>query len=50
MYLFKAPFVVSQYFRKILAKKLKKEDKWDWRIYYGKKEMLNTIKKLKGIL
>jgi len=34
----------------LLAKKLKKEDKWDWRIYYGKKEILRTIEKLRGKL
>lgn len=50
MYLFNAPLVVSQYLRKILAKNLKKESKWDWRICHGKEEMLRTIKKLKGKL
>jgi len=50
MYVFNAPIVMSQYFRQILAKKLNKMDKWDWRLYYGKEKMINTIKKLKGVL
>jgi len=50
MYVFDAPLVVSQYFRMLLAKRLGVEDKWDWRSYYGKEEILKTIEKLKGKL
>ena len=50
MYVFDAPIVVSQYFRQLLAKKLNRVDKWNWRTYYGKEEMINTIKKLRGVL
>jgi diadenosine tetraphosphate (Ap4A) HIT family hydrolase len=50
MYVFDAPLVVSQYFRMLLAKKLGVENKWDWRNYQGKEEILKTIEKLKGKL
>jgi diadenosine tetraphosphate (Ap4A) HIT family hydrolase len=50
MFVFDVPPVISQYFRQILAKKLNKIDRWDWRRYSGKKEMINTIKRLRGVL
>lgn len=50
MYVFDAPSVVPQYFRMLLAKKLKVEEKWDWRTYYGKEEMSRTIKRLTKII
>lgn len=40
----------SQYFRKIVAKELRMEEKWDWRTYIGEKEFVSTIKKLRPIL
>ena len=48
-YLFELFDVIpSQYLRQLVAIKTNSKDKWDWRIYFGLKEMRNTVLKLKG--
>ena len=47
-YLFNAPLVVSQYFRKILAKRLNKLKLWDWRSHPEIKNLQRTLKKLRS--
>lgn len=47
-YLFEIPEIVpSQYIRKIIAYKIGKPERWDWRICLGLDELSKTIKKLK---
>jgi diadenosine tetraphosphate (Ap4A) HIT family hydrolase len=50
MYVFEAPLVESQYFRKLVAKNLGLIDKWDWRSNPGKYEIIATTEKLRKIL
>ena len=47
-YLFKIPEVVpSQYIRRLVAYKIGKPGRWDWRIYRGMDKLLRTVEKLK---
>jgi len=47
-YLFEVPEIVpSQYVRQIIAFKIGKPEKWDWKTYYGIDELLKTLEKLK---
>lgn len=47
-YLFEVPQIVpSQYIRQIIATKIGKPERWDWKTYYGIDELLKTVEKLK---
>ncbi len=47
-YLFEVPEIVpSQYIRQIIAAKIEKPERWDWRTCLGIDELLRTIEKLK---
>ena len=50
MYVFEAPLVDSQYFRKLVAKNLGLIDKWDWRSNPGNNEIMATTEKLRKIV
>lgn len=41
-------FVPSQYIRRIIAKKIGKPERWDWRTCYGIEELNSTLLKLGG--
>jgi diadenosine tetraphosphate (Ap4A) HIT family hydrolase len=48
-YLFDLPDVVpSQYIRKVIAQKIGKPERWDWRTCLGLDELAQTLKKLSG--
>jgi len=48
-YLFEVPEIVpSQYIRQVIAVKIGKPDRWDWRTYLGNDEINRTIKKLEN--
>ena len=48
-YLFEIPEIVpSQYIRKVIAVKIGKPERWDWKSCLGIVELLRTIEKLKG--
>ncbi|MFH1637696.1 MAG: hypothetical protein ABIB71_04710 [Candidatus Woesearchaeota archaeon] len=40
--------IPSQYIRQIIAEKINKPERWDWRTYPGIDELVKTIEKLKG--
>lgn len=47
-YLFEVPEIVpSQYIQQVIAQKIRKPERWDWRMYFGIDELLGTIDKLK---
>ena len=48
-YLFNVTSTIpSQYIRQLIAVKMGKQERWDWRIYYGLDEMVRTIGRLEG--
>jgi diadenosine tetraphosphate (Ap4A) HIT family hydrolase len=47
-YLVEAPIVPSQLIRQIIAVKIGKPERWDWRQHYGTRELLRTVDKLRS--
>jgi ATP adenylyltransferase len=48
-YIFDIPSVIpSQYIRKVIAQKIGKPERWDWRECWGLDEMIHTLHKLRG--